>query len=316
MEIARLLSSQVREAYVQHVAGCNLQPETVQCHSACLDIFLGYLEAQPESRSEPLSEARVQDFLIDYAGVHGVRCREHIHGMLRCFLPFAHQRGIIDRDLTAAVPSLRVYRHSNCPAAISEQHAEAVLNMIDPGPAAGACDYAMLPAVRIYDVRAVQIRRLCLDHIDWDNDLVRFPAAKRGSPVTVPLLPEIGNRLMEYILHFRDNDTDHRQVFLCGSPARPLGASVISSRVRCYINRADVELQPGARADTHAFRYACAASCFHGPGREAGHAPRGLLRRREPTPGAERAQRPRRRDAARTARHVQQCLCAIHGMVR
>ena len=60
----------------------------------------------------------------------------------------------------------------------------------------------MLLALRM-GIRRSDIHKLQLTDIDWKNDRISFVQQKTGVPITLPLMPDVGNALMDYILNFR-----------------------------------------------------------------------------------------------------------------
>lgn len=253
-------NADILTAYTQHVEARHVQPETVERHAFCLKIFLDYLDVREKlEHFQLLNYTDVIEFTTTYAQDHEVDCRRHMHSMLRCFLNFAHQQKWIPQDLTAAVPSIRIYRLSRAPRPISEHGIEELLRSIDCTQEAGCRDFAIIQLLRIYGVRAVQIGYLTLKDIDWKNDTIRFPAAKFGLPITTPLLPEAGNAITDYLCSFRSSHSTHIELFLTAArPYRPLAASTICGAIRHRIKNAEITLDSGVKHGSHCFRYACA----------------------------------------------------------
>jgi site-specific recombinase XerD len=247
-------------AYAQHVRARHVQPEWVKRHQFYLEIFLDYLESHGGfQRLCSFNAADVADFTITYARTHGIDSRRHLHTTLRGFLRFAHQQRWLAQDLTAAVPSIKTYRLSRAPRPISESAIEALLAAIDCASEAGCRDFAIIQLLRIYGIRAVQLRRLTLADIHWHADTIRFPVAKGGQPISVPLLPEAGNALADYLRRFRHSHRGCQELFLTATaPPRPLAAATISGCIHRRIKTAGIRLDPGVTSGAHAFRYACA----------------------------------------------------------
>lgn len=245
--------------YRRHVESRGLVPETVNQYCRCLSRFLDYLDVEPDLELRSFTPADVGDFIIAYGRHHSVDCRRHMHIALRGFLGFAYQQGLVERDLSVAVPGVRLYRLSRAPQPIREETIEALLASVDRDTEAGCRDFAMLKLLHIYGPRAVQLQRLGLDDLDWDNDIITFPAAKNGVRVVAPLLPEAGNAVLDYIRRFRKRRPELRELFLTATPPpRPLATATIRWAVRWRITAAGVDLGRGVKSGSHAFRYACA----------------------------------------------------------
>ncbi len=229
MKLSNLSIDDLLATYTRHVEDRCVQVESVKRHQFCLTIFLNYFEADVElKRLASLTPSDISDFTTNYGQSHGIDCRRHMRTMLRCFLRFIHRQQLIPKDLTAAVPSIRTYRFSRAPRPISEQAIEQLLDTINCEEEAGCRDFAIIQLLRIYGIRAVQLRYLTIADIDWHADAIRFPAAKGGHAITVPMLPEAGNALTNYLSGFRKSHSGHRELFLTSTPPyKPLGASTI-----------------------------------------------------------------------------------------
>jgi len=202
---------------------------------------------------------RIGAFLIEYAGSHGPGSRRWMQGSLRSFLRFSYQSGYVGDDLSALVPAVRSQRLGRVARCLPEECIATLLAGIGRDTAAGLRDSAIVSLLAAYGVRGVQLRRLRLDHIDWEGSLIRFPSAKGGRPILLPLVPEAGNRLADYIAHGRPESL-HPEVFLnLVEPFRPLpSASHLSSILRRRMKQLGVEPPDGVSRGTHGFRHAFA----------------------------------------------------------
>ena len=259
MKTAPLSRAELISLYAEHVGTRPLEPATLRRHRFCLGLFLDFVLRQKGGADADLCAAEVTDFCIAYAAAHNVDSRRHLHTTLRRFLAFAHERQWIGADLSAAVPSIRLYRLSGAPRPIGPDAVDALLRSLDRDTESGCRDVAIVQLLHIYGVRAVQVRRLCLADIDWREDTIRFPVAKNGATICAPLLPEAGNAILEYLQRFRAGRSGGRELFLTAtSPPRPLAESSISACIHRRIRGAGIRLAPGVKAGAHAFRYACA----------------------------------------------------------
>lgn len=94
----------------------------------------------------------------------------------------------------------------------------------------GKRDQAIILLALRLGVRRSDIVGLKFKNIDWQNDSITFIQRKTEIPVTLPLLTEVGNALMDYILNSRI-ESEAEEIFLRGhAPYRamqPASASKI-----------------------------------------------------------------------------------------
>ena len=77
----------------------------------------------------------------------------------------------------------------------------------------GSRDHAMILLALRPDIRRSDIINLKIQDIGWKNDTITFVRQKTEVPVTLPLLTDTGNAVMNYILKSR-KATDEENIFL------------------------------------------------------------------------------------------------------
>jgi len=232
-----------------------------------LDTQLIYLDRLFDSFGPPrtsvelfdrLNAETISEFLIAYAARYRPVSRRHMHGTARAFLRFAYEENFMARDLSALVPTVRSPSTGRLPRALPQSCIVALEKSIDRGCPEGLRDAAIVCLLATYGVRGVQVRRLCLEHIDWERARIHFPACKRGRAVEQHLTAKAGNRLADYIADGRPK-SPHREVFLLHSTAAPITKPrqlfrIIDRR----LGQTNVPVPPGVSRGTHGFRHAFA----------------------------------------------------------
>lgn len=206
-----------------------------------------------------LEPACITDFLVEYAETHGEGARRWMHGSLRRFLRFCREHDYVSRDLSALVPAVRTPRMGRVPRCLPDECIAALTGSIEDDTPAGRRDTAVVWLLATYGVRGVQIRRLRLDHIDWLNERIHFPAAKGGRAVEQHLTAEVGNRLSDYIINARPESSCPEIFLTLEEPFLPLKAPCLSWILRRRIDRLDTELPEGVSRGTHGMRHAFAS---------------------------------------------------------
>ena len=250
------------EQYRRHALEVRQTTSETACHQlAYLKRFFLHIgpHRNPGELFKRLEPELIADFLAGYAETHGVGARRWMHLSLRMFLRFCREYDYIGRDLSVLVPAVRTPKKGQVPRCLPDECIATLNSGIERDTAAGRRDAAIVWLLATYGVRGVQIRRLRLEHIDWLNEHIHFPAAKGGRPVDQYLTAEVGNRLSEYILHTRPTSPLPEVFLTLTEPFRPLQAQCLSWIIRRRITELGLELPAGVSRGTHGFRHAFAA---------------------------------------------------------
>jgi integrase/recombinase XerD len=198
----------------------------------------------------------IQHFFLEYALRHGVAARRSMQATLRCFLQYCYIKGMVTRDLSSAVPTLRTYKLATLPRSIPESDALKIFNNFNRDTKTGKRDYAILRLLYHYGLRNEQVRTLRLQDVDWRQEIIRLPALKHGNPVVIPLVEEVAESLLDYLQNSRPQYPPFSEVFLTiRAPHHPFSnhstlSEIVSRYLRC------LSLKPpsmGARVYRHGF---------------------------------------------------------------
>jgi len=219
--------------------------------------------ASPAGLLQAISPDSIIACLIDYASKHGHGSRRGMQKTVRLFLRFAYEAGFLQADLSALSPSVRSPRMGKIARAIPPPCIEAVLTGVAGDLPADRRDRAIFCLLSTYGVRGVQVRRLCLEDVDWARSRIHFRGVKGGRAVDHPLTAKAGNRLAEYIRHGRPTCT-HREIFLTvRAPFAPIRHPRELSRIiRKRMEALGVKLPEGVAYGSHGFRHALASRMY------------------------------------------------------
>lgn len=169
---------------------------------------------------------------------------------VRLFLHFLYEHGLTAVDLSLSLPEL-VAARKMFHEGFTEEELKHLLEHPDRTTTIGKRDYAMMVLAAQSGLRACDVVRLNLDSIDWRTRVIRLTQHKTGEPLSLPLEPESGNAIADYILNGRP-DSVIANIFLCHTGViRPLDARSASSVVSKHMKQAGV---PAKRRAFHALR--------------------------------------------------------------
>jgi site-specific recombinase XerD len=193
-----------------------LRPSTLRTRTRELTIFLDFLNT---GKARTLGQIRALD-LSEFLSSRG-HLKPHTVSRLvsdvRSFLRFLTMRGILQKDLSAELPTIRVLRDASIPSVWDHELIIKLLGVIDRSSAKGKRDYAILLLACRLGLRAGDIRALKLDHLHWEDSRIEITQSKTTTPLSLPLTEEVGEALIDYLRSGRPK-TAHREVFLKLSP--------------------------------------------------------------------------------------------------
>jgi site-specific recombinase XerD len=175
----------------------------------------------------------------------------------RSFFRFLFQRGELQADLAASVPTVANWRLSTVPKYLVPKEAKRVLKACNRRTAVGRRDYAILLLLARLGLRAGEVVALQLEDVNWraGEILVRGKGLLHDR---MPLPSNVGQALVSYLRRDRPR-CQTRRVFVCRKAPRRgfANPSTLSTIVRRALTRAD--LHPPLKG-AHLLRHSLATS--------------------------------------------------------
>jgi len=162
------------------------------------------LDAQGVSTPAALTLQHFANCIKESMGRHGKQYVAQQLRVMRRFLCSMHEAGDIPEDFSEKLPKIHNATHqSHLPSAFTAEEVEQLLAVVDRNNPAGKRDYAILLLAAKLGLRSGDIRQLRFDHVDWQNNVIRLTQRKTGVPLSLPLLPDVGWAIIDYIQHGR-----------------------------------------------------------------------------------------------------------------
>jgi site-specific recombinase XerD len=241
-----------------------LSKETLRKNGDAARLFLQWLgERASRDSLARLGLAEIDRYLAWRMPPLRRATRHGVSQCLRSFLRYLHADKLVAKDLSPLVSGPIMYKFEDIPRAFTEPQVKALLETTrqDKTPT-GLRDRAILMLLSTYGLRAGEVVRLKLDDIDWRTDRLRVRQSKSGAESFLPLLPPVGEALLNYLRHGRPQ-TDVREVFLrvrAPHGAFPWGGS-LHTIIHRRLKQAGIEVK--GRHGAHAFRFARASSLLN-----------------------------------------------------
>lgn len=181
------------------------------------------------------------------------------HGMKSCipairsFLAFLHDKGLTVEALQTAIPETFAPRRA-IRFGFAPEELDLLLSSADCSTAVGKRDYAMMLLAIQTGLRVVDISGLTFQTIDWRSSEFHVIQHKTGRALSLPMEPEVGNAIADYILNGRP-ECECSFVFLSkNAPYRRLHNRSASSIVCRYMKKCGIDREIIPRRGFHSFR--------------------------------------------------------------
>lgn len=189
-----------------------LSPFTIDECTRQISLFLDFLSSKNIHTFNQMREVDLSEF-VQSLWRYSAKTISSIVSYIRLFLQFLFLRNVLKKDISQALPRIRVTHHSKIPSVWDRELVAQLLDAVDRSSPRGKRDYAMLLLACRLGLRLSDIRQLTLDQIDWESATISIIQSKTKAPLSLPLTHEVGNALIDYLSSARAK-TSYREVFL------------------------------------------------------------------------------------------------------
>lgn len=251
-----------QETLAGYVRDCEQRehsPVTRTHYRKITEKFLSFAESQAIIDCDQLTAQHCSAYVETWLGYQAKTVELQLCG-LRSFLRYLHATGQHGTDLAAQLPTVRVTKQARIPSAWTAEQVTQILKAVDRGNPAGKRDYAMILLAARLGPRSMDIKHLQLQHLHWAERRIEFVASKTGQRLSLPLLPDVGWAIIDYLQHGRPA-VDSPYVFLRHlAPIVPFADDDhLHQIIEKYRQLAHVSLPPKRRRGFHALRHTLAS---------------------------------------------------------
>ena len=242
----------VLDRFIHHA---NYKENTVNDVDWVVRKYLRFFSGEGHSSLADVSMEDVRSFIMKTAVEVKNSTLHDIFLYLRHFHLFLKQETIPAPD-AEGIFSYTIHREMPIQGYITDEELRKILSVIDTTTESGCRNMAIILLAATTGIRACDVIRLKLTDIDWRKGEISFSQDKTDKTVSLPLLPEAGEALKQYILHFRPAASGCQEVFLrCFPPKTAItNATSIADMLILYQQKAGVERKPFDGKGFHGFR--------------------------------------------------------------
>ncbi len=232
-----------------------LHKNTLSINECHLSRFLHFLK---NNNIEEITTVRIIHILDYIKSINSTKvspCKSI--QVLRGFFRYLHINRILETDLSIFFPRSNYNRRPKIPSTYSKEEVERLIASVERGSFMGRRDYAIILLAARLGLRNSDIANLKFENLFWEQNVIRLAQNKTGTEIELPLLPEVGNAIIDYLKYSRQ-DSKEPFVFLTSrSPIKPLTIMGITCIVQRAFAKSGIDIKD-RRHGPHALRHSLA----------------------------------------------------------
>lgn len=238
----------IRQQYILFLQKNNYAEGTIRGRDYIFRNMIKFSGIRSAEELYHLSASNVNTILKGFAGSY--KFMDAPTTLVRMTLRYLYEQGLLEVNRAEMVMS-PFHHHGNTPCYIPQKEDKKFYKALD------GCtkrNTAILLLARELGMRSCDICTLKFSQIDWERDKIRLSQQKTGEPVVLPLLPEIGNAIFEYIRDERpDVDAGYPFIFL-RTQAPFTRIKRIYDVSNQFIKKSGIERKNGIQRGMHIYR--------------------------------------------------------------
>lgn len=232
---------------------------TIERKNIVLRDFLQFIHDKGKS----LQNIKSEDIFAFMAIKDGSdRYRYDSSNIIRNFIEYASKIEFCDSNISKQIPHFTSRVVRKLPTVFAHDEVKQLLASFDRASAIGKRDYLMTLLVAVYGWRAADILTLELSSIDWGKNVIEFNQQKSGNYVSYPLLPEVGNAIIDYLRNGRPK-TEQKCIIVShvtNYKGETMSTANLHSIITTHMKKAGIKNWEGRRHGPHSLRHSIATN--------------------------------------------------------
>lgn len=241
----------IRLQYIDLLKQKNFSKSTIELHDYVFRKAMNFAGIETTRDLQLLSPEDVQLIIAKLSDISSRRSMATLLPILRSIFSTLHICKFIKKDLSGMIMSGFVQRGSVA-AYISKKDQAYLIEQLEKE--SKRTKAIILLALRL-GLRDCDICNLTFQEIDWQHDKIRLIQQKTGEPLVLPLLPDVGNALMDYIINDRPQKNDHCSYVFLRKQAPYHKLTSVYTTCSKLLNRIGIAPVNGTATGVHLFRY-------------------------------------------------------------
>lgn len=234
-----------------------LRSSSLKTYEIQLSRFLKFLNGEQIEEVTDIDVACIYRYIKTLSVHH--RSNAYIAvSIIKRFLKWLYENGMLKTNLSIVIPSGRYTQQSELPSVYTQDEIERIIASVDRSNPVGKRDYLILLLGSRLGLRSSDISNLKFCNIHWEDNLIELEQVKTSVPLSLPLLPEVGNAIIDYLKYGRPQSDLPYVLLRMREPYTKMESCTAGTVTRSAIKRAKID--PGKRRQgAHVLRHSLAA---------------------------------------------------------
>lgn len=194
----------LRQQYLTFLRTRNFEKKTIALYDYAFRSFIEGTGVSDVKGLGKLQPSQVQSMLVLLSERLCLNSRGTVFPIIRQILSYLYAAGFIPTDFSGMVLT-PAYKNTHLRPYITASDEEKLFRAIEEAPLRTK---AMMRLGLRLGLRDIDICCLRFSQIDWKNDQVILEQEKTGVTICMPLLEDVGNTIMDYILNERPAEAE------------------------------------------------------------------------------------------------------------
>ncbi len=164
--------------------------------------FMDYLASQQIISCQKINLAFIHNYIKTLSGYAYKTVEQNICS-LRAFFRFLLKTEEVAIDFAAKTPMVQARKQTRIPSVWTIDELKKLIAAIDRGSPKGKRDYAIILLACCLGMRCLDIKHLKMENFKWEEKKLIFTQSKTKTPTVLPLTPEVGWAVIDYLKHGR-----------------------------------------------------------------------------------------------------------------
>lgn len=213
------------------------EKKTIRSYKRIVSNFVEYLLENGIN----LISGIIEDCIVKFIESRQYRQKEYIE-TIRRFLNYLYKERLIAKDYSYVLRSLgKNVKHVKTPSFYSPDEIRQLEESISRTSNVGKRDYAMVALCSRLGLRVSDVANLSFKDINWGNNSINIIQYKTGNPLTLPLLPIVGNAIIDYLKNARPKSTSSKIFLSCRPPYGEMNPGSVHSAIAVAFRESGVD---------------------------------------------------------------------------